>query len=430
MLCKKCGNELSTGAKFCYNCGYYVEDEEEETTENSDPDRKLTRKEKKELKKEEKRKAKEERQRLKEERLEAKRKEKEEKLLAKERAKSGENDSSMGQNLYDKKDTGNYNYDDNLILNLKDSPELMDYDEKNAKKNKSTSKAKPKHDESKDEDDESYEIKDKAKYDELLKLTKESSNSSKKSDYTSSDDDMDYSGDYIKPKSMSITDSQAFMQAAKKKKRRRPAPTTVPASTSTFYKTTSVPKSSSSSKGKKGENDLLISIGISVVVFIVIFGLVYGLMNLVTKKKTNPEPTAPVQYTDQTVNISNYSLTVPGKIQYSVSGNNLFLSSENEYEISFNVHDESITRYANDLSILAKDFEKRGYTVTNSEIKYYGGRKFLLYKLFTNGTNKYAYLASVYDDSLAMGMIELDSSVSVDTACETLAGIISSINFN
>ena len=29
MLCKKCGNELKMGAKFCYSCGYYVDEDED-----------------------------------------------------------------------------------------------------------------------------------------------------------------------------------------------------------------------------------------------------------------------------------------------------------------------------------------------------------------------------------------------------------------
>ena len=29
MLCRKCGNELKMGAKFCYSCGYYVDEDED-----------------------------------------------------------------------------------------------------------------------------------------------------------------------------------------------------------------------------------------------------------------------------------------------------------------------------------------------------------------------------------------------------------------
>ena len=29
MLCKKCGNELKMGSKFCYSCGYYIDEDED-----------------------------------------------------------------------------------------------------------------------------------------------------------------------------------------------------------------------------------------------------------------------------------------------------------------------------------------------------------------------------------------------------------------
>ena len=36
MLCKKCGNELKMGAKFCYSCGYYVDEDEDYEDEEED----------------------------------------------------------------------------------------------------------------------------------------------------------------------------------------------------------------------------------------------------------------------------------------------------------------------------------------------------------------------------------------------------------
>ena len=46
MLCKKCGNELKMGAKFCYSCGYYVDEDEDYEDEEEDGSKKKKKKKK------------------------------------------------------------------------------------------------------------------------------------------------------------------------------------------------------------------------------------------------------------------------------------------------------------------------------------------------------------------------------------------------
>ena len=42
MLCRKCGNELKMGAKFCYSCGYYI-DEDEDSIESAEEKKERTK---------------------------------------------------------------------------------------------------------------------------------------------------------------------------------------------------------------------------------------------------------------------------------------------------------------------------------------------------------------------------------------------------
>ena len=162
----------------------------------------------------------------------------------------------------------------------------------------------------------------------------------------------------------------------------------------------------------------------SVVSFVVIFVLVYGITNSMTSKE--PEPTTPVIVEDITVLLGNCTISIPGNLNYNVDGNNLYVAYDT-YNLSFTISKDNYDNYSSDLTKLSNDFEKRNYTVSSSDKREINGKEYIVYKIVVNGSSKYFYLTKVKSSYVAMGMIEMNGSASIEEALESISKIIFSV---
>ena len=441
MLCRKCGNELKMGAKFCYSCGYYIdEDEDYDDDEFEDGSKKKKRKkdrmsfkERLAKRKEEKQLAKEAKIRQKEIEAEEKerekmaaeyekeqkikefyKKEQEAKLRAERRAKALEEKEKAAEAERQRQIEENYNerkeqFEEGLNRNLDSS----NYDEELNKSFFSSKYEAPvkKNKHSKINDDEDGEYANFSFGTESLinrspGLGVEESDSliHVKEESDLSFDDFNVENRYKKiageVKDNSKKPKYDFLEeeerkAAKKKK-------TLKSEISKYS----------------------VVIVASIVAFVVIFFLVYSITN--SMNKDNPEPTTPVIVEDTTVLLGNCTVKIPGNINYNVEGNNLYVAYGN-YTLSFTVSKDNYESYSSDLTKLSKDFERRKYTVSSSDKRDVNGKEFIVYKIIVKGATKHFYLTQVGNSNVAMGMIEMNGNGSVDDALQSISKIVFSV---
>lgn len=420
MLCKKCGNELKMGAKFCYSCGYYVdededyEDEEEgskkkKKKKNGEP--KLSFKERWAKRKEEKQLAKEAKIRQKEIEAEEKerekmaaeyekeqkikefyRKEQEDKLRAERRAKAQEEKERARELERQKQIDDNYNqkksqFDAALNKNMKSNSHHVDEDDDNANF--------------------SYGTESLINRSPGLGVEESAAPVHNKDEVELSFDDFNVENRYKKI-------------AGEVKKNSDSKNVNLDLSYDDYKQTNSKKKKSAKSELSK-YSVVIIS---SVVSFVVIFALVYFITNSMGSKE--PEPTTPVIVEDITVLLGNCTISIPGNLNYNVEGNNLYVAYDN-FTLSFTISKDKYESYASDLTKLSKDFEKRNYTVSSSDKRDINGKEFIVYKIIVNGSSKYFYLTQVKSSYVAMGMIEMTGNASIEESLQAISKIIFSV---
>ena len=421
MLCKKCGNELKMGAKFCYSCGYYVdededyEDEEEDGSKKKkkkkkDGEPKLSFKERWAKRKEEKQLAKEAKIRQKEIEAEEKerekmaaeyekeqkikefyKKEQEDKLRAERRAKAQEEKERARELERQRQIDENFNqkksqFDEELNKNMKSNNHRMDADDDNANF--------------------SYGTESLINRSPGLGVEESAAPVHNKDDVELSFDDFNVENRYKKI-------------AGEVKKTNASKNTSLDLSYDDYKQT--------NTKKKKGKSELSkysVVIISSIVSFVVIFALVYFITNSMSTKE--PEPTTPVVVEDITVLLGNCTISIPGNLNYNVEGNNLYVAYDN-FTLSFTISKDKYESYASDLTKLSKDFEKRNYTVSSSDKRDVNGKEYIIYKIIVNGSSKYFYLTQVKSSYVAMGMIEMTGNASVDESLQAISNIIFSV---
>ena len=422
MLCKKCGNELKMGAKFCYSCGYYVdededyEDEEEDGSnkkkkKKKDGEPKLSFKERWAKRKEEKQLAKEAKIRQKEIEAEEKerekmaaeyekeqkikefyKKEQEDKLRAERRAKAQEEKERARELERQRQIDENFNqkksqFDEELNKNMKSNNHRMDADDDNANF--------------------SYGTESLINRSPGLGVEESAAPVHNKDDAELSFDDFNVENRYKKI-------------AGEVKKTNASKNTSLDLSYDDY-------KNTNTKKKKNGKSELSkygVVIISSIISFVVIFGLVYFITNSMSSKE--PEPTTPVVVEDITVLLGNCTISIPGNLNYNVEGNNLYVAYDN-FTLSFTISKDKYESYASDLTKLSKDFEKRNYTVSSSDKRDINGKEYIIYKIIVNGSSKYFYLTQVKSSYVAMGMIEMTGNASVDESLQAISNIIFSV---
>ncbi len=416
MLCKKCGNELKMGSKFCYSCGYYVdededfEDEEEGSKKKKKKKDKLSFKERREKKKEEKQLAKEAKIRQKEIEAEEKerekmaaeyekeqkikeyyRKEQEAKVRAERRAKALEEKEKEKE------------LEKQRLIDENFNEKKSKFDEELEKRQKSHNK---KHIDDEENENANFTYGTESLINRSPGLGFENSEASihNKDEIDLSFDDFNVENRFKKitddVKANTEKPTYDFLEEDKNKEIKKKA------------------------KLKSELSKYSVVIVASIVAFVVIFFLVYSLTNTMSGKE--PEPTTPVIVEDITVLLGNCTVSIPGNINYNVENNYLY-AAYSGYTLSFSISKDSYEEYSSDLTILSKDFERRNYTVSSSDKRDVNGKEFIVYKIVVDGSSKYFYLTKVKNTYVAMGMIEMGGNASVDDALQSIAKIVFSV---
>ena len=458
MLCKKCGNELKMGSKFCYSCGYYIdededyEDGEEGTKKKRKKKDRLTFKEKREKRKEEKQLAKEAKIRQKEieaeererEKLAAEyekeqkiqefyKKENENKIRAERRAKALEEKERERELERQKAIDDNFNAKKNKFDEELKKKANISEDDFDAKKSKFyeelNQKVKISHDEfnsKKSKFDE--ELKHKVKYSNQDDYDDENANFSYGSeDLITRSPELGFEASsalhHVKDeKDLSFDDfnvENRFKKIEKEAKKELPRNSALDISYDEYKKLEDASK-----KRKSNFSKYAFVILSSVVTFVVIFFLVYTITNKLSQNTEEPDIPAVVE--DITVLLSNCTVKIPGNLNYNVEGSSLYVAY-GTHTLSFTLSKDNYDNYSSDLTKLSNDFEKRKYTVSSSDKRVVNGNEFIIYKLIVNGSSKHFYLTGVNDKYVAMGMIEMSGSDSIETALQSVSDIILTI---
>lgn len=425
MLCRKCGNELKMGAKFCYSCGYYVDEDEDYYDDDEEDGSKRKRKRKKD---------KENRLSFKEKRA----KRKEEKQLAKE-AKLRQKEIEAEEKEREKM-AAEYEKEQKIKEFYKKEQEAKLKAERRAKALEEREKEKE-LDRQRQIDD-NYNKK-KSQFDEELNNKFSSNRMNDNYDVDDENANFSYGTESLINRSpgLGVEESSApvhnkdegdlsfddfnvenrYKKIAGEVKKSKASKNNGLDLSYEDYKDTD-------SKNKKNVKSEMSKYGVviisSIIAFVVIFALVYTITNNMSGE--DPEPTTPVIVDDITVLLGNCTVMIPGNLNYNVEGNNLYVAYDN-FTLSFTVSKDDYSSYSSDLTKLSKDFEKRNYTVSSSDKRDVNGKEFIIYKIIVKGSSKYFYLTQVKSSRVAMGMIEITGNASVEEALQAISKIVFSV---
>ncbi len=173
--------------------------------------------------------------------------------------------------------------------------------------------------------------------------------------------------------------------------------------------------------------DLIIYLGL---ISIIVVSVIIIVVTLTKKDDTPTTPSEPIVVEDSKVTMSDYTVTIPGKLRYTTESNRLYVSDNENFTFSFNVSEDNYKKYSDDLTLLSKQMEKSGYTVENSEKKNNGTEEFLVYRIKVNSTTKYFYVTSLDEKHVLMGIIEVLESGNWEAALPNITTVKKSIVYN
>ena len=173
--------------------------------------------------------------------------------------------------------------------------------------------------------------------------------------------------------------------------------------------------------------DIIIYLGL---ISIIIVSIVIIVITLLKKPDVPSTPPGPVVVEDSKVTMSNYSVTIPGKLRYTTESSRLYVSDNANFTFSFNITEDDYKKYADDLTVLSKQMEKSGYTVENSEKKVNGSEEFILYRIKVGSTIKYFYVTSLDEKHTLMGIIEVLESGNWEEALPNITTVKKSVVFS
>lgn len=173
--------------------------------------------------------------------------------------------------------------------------------------------------------------------------------------------------------------------------------------------------------------DLIIYIGL---ISIIVVSIIIIVITLTKKTDTPQVPSDPIVIEDSKVTMSDYTVTIPGKLRYTTESNKLYVSDNTNYIFSFNVTNDTYKKYSDDLTILSKQMEKSGYTVENSEKRNNGTEEFLIYRIKVSSTTKYFYVTTLDDKHILMGIVEVLEAGNWEESLPAITTVKKSIVFN
>lgn len=173
--------------------------------------------------------------------------------------------------------------------------------------------------------------------------------------------------------------------------------------------------------------DIIIYLGL---LSIIVVSIVIIVLTITKKDNPSKTPPTPTVIEDSKVTMSDYTVTIPGKLRYTTESNRLYVSDNTNYTFSFNVTEDNYKKYSDDLTILSKQMEKSGYTVENSEKKINGTEEFIIYRIKVSSTVKYFYATIIDDRHTLMGIIEVLESGNWEESLPNITTVKKSIVYN
>ena len=180
-------------------------------------------------------------------------------------------------------------------------------------------------------------------------------------------------------------------------------------------------------KSKLNVGDILIYCGLVLIIVISMTVIVITAVNG-SKKKEPPMQ----QIVDNKVKMSNYTVTLSGKLKYSVEGNIIYITDGENFKISYQNSEDDFSKYESNLDLLSKDLEQKGNEVVKSGVKEKKDAKFIVYdyKEKEKKDVKHLYITKVNDKYITIGMIEMIKGDNYDDALSLIGEINKSIKFN
>ena len=160
------------------------------------------------------------------------------------------------------------------------------------------------------------------------------------------------------------------------------------------------------SKFKFKFKDIIIYVVLGLVVVVSLFVMIYSLINNGKNKNITPTPSSPTVVEDKKVKIKNYTITFPGKLDYSSDDGVIYISDDKNYTFSYKNSVDDYNKYTSDLTILEKSLNKSGYNVISNEKREIDENEFLIYKFKFDSSIKYLYVTKVNKKYISMGTIE------------------------
>lgn len=173
--------------------------------------------------------------------------------------------------------------------------------------------------------------------------------------------------------------------------------------------------------------DIIIYLGL---LSIIVVSIVIIVLTITKKDNPSKTPPTPTVIEDSKVTMSDYTVTIPGKLRYTTESNRLYVSDNTNYTFSFNVTEDNYKKYSDDLTILSKQMEKSGYIVENSEKKINGTEEFIIYRIKVSSTVKYFYATIIDDRHTLMGIIEVLESGNWEESLPNITTVKKSIVYN
>ena len=93
--------------------------------------------------------------------------------------------------------------------------------------------------------------------------------------------------------------------------------------------------------------DLIIYLGL---ISIIVVSVIIIVVTLTKKDDTPTTPSEPIVVEDSKVTMSDYTVTIPGKLRYTTESNRLYVSDNENFTFSFNVSEDNYKKYSDDLT--------------------------------------------------------------------------------
>lgn len=183
-------------------------------------------------------------------------------------------------------------------------------------------------------------------------------------------------------------------------------------------------------KKKFNWKDNIVYIVLGTILFFSVILLIYGIVTKNKASEVTTTPTPTVQKTAKTVSVSDYKLTVPAGLDYQIEDESIFISDEEVYNFSFRIKVGDYTRYSDNIELLSDQLVESGYDIKDSEKKTINDTEMIIYTISLDSDTKYLYITEFDSERVAMGVISIHNSKSIDSICEVVLDVLETVEYD